>query len=117
MILKFYYNLSYELLPMYLETYMDCIDDKDDEPRYELRPGVRPLIKLPKINHNFAKSCVLYQLVHIINILQIEKPNILEKIKEKSHSYYGFSHNVKQQYLADYSFECNLVVCYRCGRT
>ena len=82
-----------------------------------LRPAARPLIKYPKTNHVFAKSCVLYQLISLINNINITHSTILGKINEKTHSYKGFCFNVTEIFLHEYSYECSLVECYSCGRT
>ena len=61
------------------------------------------LIHQPVIKRNYAKCGLLYQLVDILNSLQIN-PNdtILAKIYEKSHSYNGFAFNVTRIYLDTY---------------
>ena len=117
-LLKFYYNLSYNLLPTYFDSYLEFINGGNMPPAllYNLRSDACLLIRPPRIFHKFSESCVLYQLVKLINHTHVKYPDILTKVHEKSHSYYGFSFNVKSIYLAEYSLECNLIVCYKCGR-
>ena len=99
--LKFYYNLSYSLLPPYLQ----------------FKTHDSFLFKYPKVDHIFEKSSVLYQLFSLLNTVHPTWLDILRKIEEKSHSYKGFSWYVSEKFLEKYSYECRLLVCYTCGRT
>ncbi len=114
-LLKFYYNLSYGTLPSYFNCYQEYLDR---EPRYQynLRRCSRPLLRTPKTRLVLTESCVLYQLVQIINITNRNNPEILEKIRQKSHTYSGFNFNVTQIYLQSYNYECTAVACYTCNR-
>lgn len=114
-LLKFYYNLSYGLLPTYFNCYLEYMH-KESNVTYNLRSAARPLFQLPFTRHAFADSRVLYQLIKLINELNTDKPTILYKIDNRTHSFAGFSFNVKQLFLQDYSYECNLLICYTCGR-
>ena len=118
-LLKFYYNLSYETLPPYFNSYQTFINsamyNSGTETRYNLRCAARPLIRPPRLYHAFAESMVLYQLVCILNSTHTTFPEILTKINEKSHSYYDFSYNVTRKYLETYKSECNLKNCYYCS--
>ena len=81
--LKFYYNLSYSLLPPYFNTYLMFLNDNTDiNPIYHLKPTVRPLFKYPKVDHVFAKSSVLYQIVSLLNTVHSICLGILRKIDE-----------------------------------
>ena len=113
--LKFYYNLTYGLLPSYFNCYIDVIH-KELPCAYELRKEFRPLIRIPRTRLVLAESSVLYQLILLINVTHENKPDILMKIDNKSHSYSGFSFNVTQLYLKDYKYECTQLMCYKCGR-
>jgi len=115
-ILKFYYNLSYNLLPSYFDSYLDTIKSKSPY-MYELRATARPLIQVPRTRLVTTESGMLYQLIKLINYTNEHNPEILKKIDEKTHSYLGFSFNVKHIYLAAYKFECTFRFCYKCGRT
>ena len=44
-------------------------------------------------------SYLLYQLIKLINFTQTNNPEILEKIHEKTHTYFGFNFNVTRIYL------------------
>ena len=87
-LLKFYYKLTCDLLPSYFNTYLDVIN------RAPLRQLRINLIHQPVIKRSYAKCGLLYQLVDLLNSLQIN-PNdtILAKIYKKSHSYNGFAFN------------------------
>ena len=65
-VLKFYYNLSYKLLPSYFDNYLDIINN-DIGCIYELRRSARPLIRLPRTRLMFTESTLLYELIKIIN--------------------------------------------------
>ena len=83
---------------------------------YELRASARPLIQVPRTRLVATESGMLYQLIKLLNHTNEHNPEILKKIDEKTHSYLGFSFNVKHIYLAAYQFECTLRVCYKCER-
>lgn len=114
-LLKFYYNLCYGNLPLYFDVYIDVIDYVIPH-TYSLRSDARSLIRLPRIRHVFAESGILYQLIIIINKTHEENPDILLKIKDKSHEFSGFSKYVITKYLESYKCECTLRYCYTCGR-
>ena len=113
--LKFYYNLSYGLLPSYFDTYISSIN-KDLPYTYRLRQELRPLIRLPRTRLVFSEASVLYQLILLINETNKINPEIILKIDEKTHTYYGFSYNVTRIYLDSYTFVCTRPVCYNCER-
>ena len=92
-LLKFYYKLSYDLLPPYFNKYIEIIEQK---PARDLR----------------------VQYIHaslVINSLRND-PNdtILKKIVEKSHSYNGFAFNVTRTFLDNYDPICRTEKCYVC---
>ena len=113
--MKFFYNLSYEVLPPYFNYYLGVINE-DLPCQYELRETARPLIRAPKTRLVFTESSLLFQLINLLNCTHTKYPEILEKIKNKSHTYHGFSFNVKEKYLETYKHECTNLVCYKCGR-
>ena len=114
-ILKFYYNLSYNRLPSYFNSYLDIINTKLPI-LYDLRPSARPKIRLPRTRLIITESSLLYQLIYLINYTNTHNPEILRKIQEKSHSYSGFNFNVSRIYLASYSSICTNRICFKCGR-
>ena len=113
-ILKFYYNLSYGLLPSYFDCYLDVLN-VNTPCGYELRQSARPKIRLPRTRLIFTESCLLYQLIKLINCTQTNNPEILEKFHEKTHTYFGFNFNVTRMYLSTYTYECTVPNCFKCG--
>ena len=81
-ILKFYYNLSYVLLPSYFNCYLDVLN-VNTPCVYELQQSARPKIRLPRTILIFTESCLLYQLIKLINCTQTNNPEILEKIMKR----------------------------------
>ncbi len=100
-LLKFYYNLSYNLLPSYFNCYLELLH-KENVYNYNLRPNSRPILRLPRTRLVFAESSVLFQLFKLINKTHTQHPQILRKVEEKSHTYSGFCFNVTQIYLQMY---------------
>ena len=92
-LLKFYYNLSYNLLPSYFDCYLDVLN-RDLPHQYELRQDARSIIRLPRTRLVFAESSLLYQLITLINYSHIHHPTIIEKVKNKTHSYEGYGFNI-----------------------
>ena len=60
-------------------------------------------------------SYLLCQLIKLINSTQTNNPEILDKIHEKTHTYFGFNFNVTQIYLSTYTYECTMPNCFKCG--
>ena len=64
-----------------------------------------------------TESSVLHQLIQSLNCTHTQYPEIIEKVKYRIHTYYGFSYNVKEKYLGTYIYECtnriyiNVVAC------
>ena len=110
-LLKFYYKLSYDLLPSYFQTYRHVIER---EPTRDLR---QHCIHPPLIRRVYAECSPLIQLIKLINILKADKyDTILEKIISKSHTYHGFSFNVTTICLNAYDPICRINQCYICNR-
>ena len=83
-LLKFYYNLSYELLPTYFDCYLEVINKKPPG-NYKLRSSARPVIRMPRTRLVFTESSVLYQLIQLLNYTYEHQPIIMAKIIEKSY--------------------------------
>ena len=83
--LKFYYNLCYGVLPIYFDSYLNSIHQELPH-SYGLRQKCRPMIRLPRTRLVFAESSVLYQLILLLNETNANNPEIILKIKEKSHT-------------------------------
>ena len=85
-LLKFYYKLSYDLLPPYFITYSEILTQN---PPRELRHNY---IHAPLVKRVYSECSPLFQLIKLINFLKHDKNDtILRKITEKSHSYNGFA--------------------------
>ena len=81
-LLKFFYKLSYDLLPPYFNRYRDVIDKK---PPRVLRQhfNYQPMIK-----REYAECTPLYQLIKLINMMRNDPTDsILYKISENNQSY------------------------------
>ena len=73
-LLKFYYKLSYDLVPSYFQTYREVIER---EPTRDLR---QHCIHPPLIKRVYAECSPLIQLIKLINSLKADKyDTILEK--------------------------------------
>ena len=84
--MKLYYNLCCNRLPQYFSVYHNITQEYIFI--YDLR--TRPL-KLPFTRHVYAKSCLKFQLVKILNGTN---KSILQIIENQTHSYICFSNNV-----------------------
>ena len=110
-LLKFYYKLSYDLVPSYFQTYREVIER---EPTRDLK---QHCIHPPLIKRVYAECSPLIQLINLINSLKADKyDTILEKIESKSHTYQGFSFNVTMVCLNAYDPTCRINPCYICNR-
>ena len=108
-LLKFYYNLSYDLLPPYFNKYIKIIEQK---PASDLR---FQYIHAPLVKRVSAECSPLFQLIKLINSLRNDPSDtILKKIVEKSHSYNGFAFNVTRTFLDNYDPICRTEKCYVC---
>ena len=108
-LLKFYYKLSYNLLPPYFDNYSETLEQK---PIRDLRQN---LIHGPLIKRVYAECSPLFQLVKLINTLEKGKNDtIMKKITDKTHSYKGFAYNVTRFLLDPYDPICRIDNCYAC---
>ena len=88
-LLKFYYKLSYDLVPSYFQTYREVIER---EPTRDLR---QHCIHPPLIKRVYAECSPLIQLIKLINSLKADKyDTILEK------------NRIKKSYLSRIFFQC-----------
>ena len=113
--MKFCYNLSYNSLPSYFNCYLE-INHNDLPCRYALRLTTRPLIRSQMTRFVATESSVLHQLIQLLNCTHTQYPEIIEKDKYKTHTYYGFIYNVEEKYLGTYIYEYSNIICYKCGR-
>ena len=108
-LLKFYYKLSYDLLPPYFNIYNVIFRQ---EPARDLR---QHYIHPPLVKRVYAECSPLIQLIKLINTLkQDENDTVLRKITEKTHSYSGFTFNVTRCFLNTYDPICRIENCYVC---
>ena len=78
-ILKFYYKLSYGLLPKYFNSYIHKLEE---EPARVLRCNI---IHPPLIKRVYVECNLLFQLIKLINTLKVDlNDQILKKIKLKN---------------------------------
>ena len=77
--MKFYYNLSYNLLPSYFNCYLEVID-VDLPCQYALRQTARPLIRPEMTRFVSTELSVLYQLMQLLNCTHTQYPEIIEKL-------------------------------------
>ena len=73
------------------------------------------IYRLPRTRFIFTESCLLYKLIKLINFTQTNNPEILEKIHEKTHTYFEFNFNITRIYLSTYTYECTMPICFKCG--
>ena len=72
-LMKFYYNLSYNLLPSYFNYYLEVINNAFPC-QYELRQIARPLIRPQRTRLVFTELNVLFQLIQLLNYTHIHYP-------------------------------------------
>ena len=81
-LLKFFYKLSYDLLPPYFNSYHAVIDRK---PPRVLR---QHFIHQPMIKRVYTECTPLYQLIKLLNMMRNDPTDsILNKISENNQSY------------------------------
>ena len=67
---------------------------------YALRLDVCPLLRAPRIIHHvFAESTVLYQVVNLINMINIHEPRLLDIINDRINSCFRLGYFITQFYL------------------
>ena len=114
--MKFYYNLSYNLLPSYFNYYLEVINNAFPC-QYELRQIARPLIRPQRTRLVFTESKCFISIDTVIKLhTHTLSRNIRKHVQYKTHTYHGFSYNVKEKYLGTYKYECSNLICYKCGR-
>lgn len=106
-ILKFLYKLKNDMLPPYFIHYSNLININPHRLNTRGRFALRP----PKINHEFAKSCLRYKLIETINMTNAF---LLQRIA--THSISSYIIHCKKSLIANYFQQCNLVNCYICNR-
>ena len=89
--INFLHKLFHNNLPSYFQTYWEHFTKSTVN--YNLRSRVLPV---PRIHHVYAESLFVYQLVKILNDFD---SLTLIKLKERSHSFAGFSTYVSQNFI------------------
>ena len=108
---KFYYKLSYDLLPPYFSYYIEVIEQKP------IRNLSQHYIHDPLIKRVYAECSPLFQLMKLFNCFKSDvNDTILNKIAETSHLYNGFVFNVTRTILDTYDPICRIELCYVCIR-
>ena len=102
-LIQFLHKLYDNKLPIYFNEYMPYLAAR--ETKYNLRPHPLPV---PRVNHAFAESCLLYKLVKIKNELATYHKLIHTKIIERTHSHADFTTYVVNIMIDRYSYECIL---------
>ena len=110
-LIKFLHKLYDNKLPIYFNEYMPYLEAR--ETKHNLRPHPLPV---PRVNHAFAESCLLYKLVKIKNEFTTCHKLIHTKIIERTHSHSGFSTYVVNIMIDRYNYECILYPCHTCSR-
>ena len=110
-ILKFLFKLYDNELPPYFNIYKVYLD-KNMVP-YTMRQHALPV---PAVAHVYAESSLVYKLVVMKNRIAISDKLILRRIDDQSFSVIGFNQLVINGILSNYSYTCNLQICYTCGR-
>ena len=82
--MKFYYNLSYNLLPSNFNYYLEVINNAFPC-QYELRQIVRPLIRPQRTRLVFIESHVLFQLIQLLNYTHTLSRNIRKGSIQNTH--------------------------------
>ncbi len=105
--LKFYYKYKHNRLPHYLQ-HLPIIHNRDIH-THETR--ARDNIHTIKTNHEYARSCIRYNLPKLINTM----PNVITD-KINTHSLSGFYGYAKNYLLNAYQDTCTIDNCYICSR-
>ena len=80
--MKFYYNLSYNLLPSYFNCYLEVIDD-DLPCQYAHRQTAHPLIRPQMTRLVSTESSVLHPLIQLLYCTHTQYPEIIETLNIK----------------------------------
>ena len=108
--LKFLHKLFHNNLPVYFEGYWEHFTKPKQV--YNLRSCILPV---PRIHHVYAESLFVYQLIKLLNEFD---NSVIIKLKERSHSFPGFSNYVTLKFIDNHSDQkiCNIPDCYACKR-
>ena len=93
-------KLSHNMLRPYFESYKLFLNKSSP---YFRRPHSFPL---PSTARVYAESDIIYQLVHMKNIISVNNKLIMQKIIEKTHALTDFSKYVRNIMFEKYEYEC-----------
>ena len=105
--IKFYYKSINSQLPSYFHnmTYQTNFQ------RHGRHTRASSHLCISRVNHEFAKKCIRFNLIHTIN----NTPSvIMDKIQ--THSMHAFCRYAKKCFIQEYGLICNIVNCYVCLR-
>jgi hypothetical protein len=103
-ILKFYYNLCNNKLPVYFEVFNEL--RKQHNVRYYVR---NCKLSIPKISHEFARKGLRYQFV-----INVNNTNDSVLGRTHTHSYSSLHNHAKCYFLSSYNSDCSITNCFRC---
>ena len=106
--LKFLHKIFHNNLPSYFQAYWEHFTQS--VVNYNLRSRILPV---PIIYHVYAELLFVYQLVKILNDFE---SLIIIKLRERSHSFSGFSNLVTRYLIDKYSDKknCDVPDCFAC---
>ena len=113
---KFYFNLCNNYLPAYFDEYKLLIEPITM--RYERR---RPILETYKVENEYAKMCLKYQLINLLNTasehsLEDSTFYITMNSNIYSKTYMHFSKFIKENMISSYNDHCAIEKCYVCGQ-
>ena len=114
-VFKFYFKLSNNELPLYFDEYIPLIEPITR--RYERR---QYFLETYRVNHEYAKICLKYQLVNLLNMVNeqyVDTNNMLQYSLTNVTllSYINFSKFITDHTISTYSHRCTITNCYVCS--
>ena len=104
--LKFCYKYVKKQLPKYFYA-----NDDEMECTHEYFTRQRDDLRLPAVNHDFAKQSITYHFPFTFNEMDDDY-----KTKFSTHTFEGFKFHVKRKFIESYESTCYERNCPRCGR-
>ena len=114
-VFKFYFKLSNNELPLYFDEYIPLIEPITR--RYERR---QYFLETYRVNHEYAKICLKYQLVNLLNMVNEQYVNTNNMLQHSLTnvtllSYINFSKFITDHTISTYSHRCTIINCYVCS--
>ena len=104
--LKFCYKYVKKQLPKYFYA-----NEDENECTHEYFTRQRDDLRLPAVNHDFAKQSITYHFPFTFNEMDDDY-----KTKFSTHTFEGFKFHVKRKFIESYESTCYERNCPRCGR-